>query len=166
MNRQRKTVIQQFGEEQISVIYDPSPAFPGPDLPGVKRETVILKKGTKQAPVAKPLECDVIFDRDVPIEFRDGAVVFADIIRPVSAEKVPAIIAYSPYGKHKHSNYLPWGVPQEKLSGLQKDEGPDPGFWVPRGYAVVNPDARGTFYSGGDNRSFGTGEAEDGYDIV
>ncbi|MCR4751631.1 MAG: CocE/NonD family hydrolase [Eubacterium sp.] len=166
MNKQRKIVKHIFNGEEIDVIFDPVQRFPGVDHPGVKMETRILKKGSHNAPVCKPLDCDMIFDRDVPIELRDGVVVFADVFRPVGSEKVPAIIAYSPYGKQKHSNYLPWGVPESKLSGLQKDEAPDPGFWVPRGYAVVQPDTRGVFFSGGDNYSFGSAEARDGYDIV
>lgn len=166
MNRKRKIIRQDFNGEAIDVIFDPSQNYPGPDYPAVKRETLILKKGSHQAPVSRALDCDMVFERDLPIELRDGVVIFADVIRPLGEEKIPAIVAYSPYGKQKHSNYLPWGVPESKLSGLQKDEGPDPGFWVPRGYAVVQPDVRGVFYSGGDNRSFGTAEAEDGYDIV
>lgn len=162
----RKVKVQKFEHEEIEVIYDRNKVFPKMTHPGVKRETCNLKKGSVQGENAKPLLCDMIFERDVPVELRDGVVIFADVIRPVTDEPVPAIVAYSPYGKHIHSLHLPWGVPDNELSNLQKQEGPDPGFWVPAGYAVVNPDARGTFYNYGDNVSFGTAEARDGYDII
>ena len=42
------------------------------------------------------------------------------------------------------------------LSGLEKFEGPDPVEWCPRGYAVVQPDARGGFHSQGDIFVLGT----------
>ena len=42
------------------------------------------------------------------------------------------------------------GIPQSRLSGFQDFEGPDPAEWVPRGYAIVNVDARGIFDSQGD----------------
>lgn len=164
--RERKIKRQQFGEEQIDVIYDPALCYPSDKYPGVKRETILLKKGSKNADPAAPLACDMIFERDLPLELRDGTCVFTDVIRPATEEPVPAIVAYSPYGKHIHSLHLPWGVDDSKLSGLQKQEGPDPGFWVPEGYAVVQPDTKGVFYSFGDNVSFGTAEAEQGYDIV
>ncbi|MCU6763653.1 Cocaine esterase [uncultured Roseburia sp.] len=166
MIRKRKYVKKQFGKEQIEVIFDPHQVYPKEQHPGVKRETVFLKKGSRITKESKPLACDMILEKDLPVELRDGTVIFTDVIRPAGKEAVPAVVAYSPYGKHVHSLHLPWGVPDGALSGLQKQEGPDPGFWVPAGYAVVQPDARGTYYSGGDNVSFGTAEALDGYDII
>lgn len=162
----QKIIPEILEGEQVEVVYDPLPVFPGSQHPGVRRETVLLEKGTRYRENSAPLACDMILDKDVPIELRDGIVVFADVIRPVGEEPVPAILAYSPYGKHIDSLHLPWGVRDDTLSGLQKQEGPDPGFWVPRGYAVVQPDARGVYYCGGENRSFGSSEARDGYDMV
>ena len=161
----RKIVQKIYGNEVIDVIYDKEPMHPGRH-PGVRPETLLLKKGSRNADVSAPLACDMIFERDVVITLRDGICIFADVIRPAAGDAVPAIVAYSPYGKHIHSLHLPWGVDDGKLSGLQKQEGPDPGFWVPNGYAVVNPDTKGVFYSFGDNVSFGTEEAEQGYDII
>lgn len=163
---EQKIVKERFGEEEIEVIYSKSSCFPDENHPGVKRETILLKAGSVHGERAVPLTSDILFEKDVPVRLRDGVVIFADVFRPAGDGAVPAIIAYSPYGKHVHSLHLPWGVPDEILSNLQKQEGPDPGFWVPQGYAVVQPDARGTFYCYGDNRSFGTAEAKDGYDIV
>ncbi|KAH6629745.1 Alpha/Beta hydrolase protein [Boeremia exigua] len=58
------------------------------------------------------------------------------------------------------------GVPATKTSGLEKFEAPDPADWCPRGYAVIQADARGTFNSEGDMHQFGSQEAHDGYDLI
>lgn len=39
------------------------------------------------------------------------------------------------------------GVPRDRLSGFEKFEAPDPAEWTARGYAIVNPDPRGTYDS-------------------
>lgn len=41
------------------------------------------------------------------------------------------------------------GIQKANLSGYEKFEGPDPAEWVPRGYAVVNVDSRGSWDSQG-----------------
>lgn len=63
---------------------------------------------------------------------------------------------------------FPWrvGVPRDATSGLEKWEAPDPVEWIPRGYAVVNIDARGSFMSEGDCYVYGTQEGRDGYDSI
>ncbi len=48
------------------------------------------------------------------------------------------------------------GVPKTALSGLEKFEAPDPAEWCARGYAVVQPDSRGSFNSEGDIFAYGT----------
>jgi putative CocE/NonD family hydrolase len=58
------------------------------------------------------------------------------------------------------------GVPKSSLSGLEKFEAPDPAEWCPRGYTVVNVDARGCFDSEGDIFFFGTQEGRDGHDTI
>lgn len=52
------------------------------------------------------------------------------------------------------------------LSGLEKFEGPDPAEFVPKGFAIVNVDARGSGDSDGSVTIMGTQEAEDGYDVI
>jgi putative CocE/NonD family hydrolase len=42
----------------------------------------------------------------------------------------------------------------------------DPAEWVPRGYAIVNVDARGAGDSEGDLRWWGSGEGKDGHDFI
>ena len=66
---------------------------------GPSKET--LPKGWQKAPGRRPLDEDLIFERDVPVPLRDGLTIWADIFRPVLSEgtPVPAILAWSPYGK-------------------------------------------------------------------
>ncbi len=58
------------------------------------------------------------------------------------------------------------GVPQKKLSNLQKWEGPDPAYWVHHGYAVVNADPRGVGKNPGNIYQFGSQEGRDGADVI
>lgn len=134
-------------------------------------ETVVLKKGSIRMKGAKPLECDILLERDVAISLRDGTTIYADIFRPTNKEKCPAIVALSPYGKEIGSQWLDdvpmrAGVPKKSVSGLQKFEGPDPCYWVKHGYAVVNPDVRGAYNSEGVILFFGSDYGRDGKDIV
>lgn len=134
-------------------------------------ETRILKKGSIRMKGAKPLECDILLERDQPITLRDGVTIYADIFRPTGDEKCPAIVALSPYGKEIGTQWLDdvpmrAGVPKKAVSGLQKFEGPDPCYWVKQGYAVVNPDVRGAYRSEGVILFFGSDYGKDGRDIV
>jgi len=45
-------------------------------------------------------------------------------------------------------------------------EGPDPSYWVPRGYVVVNADLRGYGHSGGKGNLLTEGEGWDYYDLI
>lgn len=58
------------------------------------------------------------------------------------------------------------GVPKGALSGLERFEGPDPAEYCPRGFAVVNVDARGAGDSDGSIVIMGKQEGEDGYDCI
>lgn len=58
------------------------------------------------------------------------------------------------------------GVPKSRQSGLEKFEGPDPNEWCGRGYAILDPNARGSFDSEGDLYFFGPKDGEDCYDII
>ncbi|CAG9982197.1 unnamed protein product [Clonostachys byssicola] len=103
---------------------------------------------------------------------RDGVTLRADVFRPVTNEKVPAIIMYGPYGKSGSGWFnidkFPFrvGIPESKLSGYENFEGLDPAEWVPKQYAIVNVDARGINDSEGNVRWWGSAEGEDGHDTV
>jgi len=129
-------------------------------------QTQILKKGSVFPPAAMPLACDIRWDRDVPVKLRDGVVIYTDVLRPVGEGKAPAIVAWSPYGKTIPQQDVQSGVDPKDVTGLSKSEGPDAGFWVCHGYAVVNPDVRGAGKSQGDIHAWGSVDGEDGYDVV
>ncbi|HJX03260.1 MAG TPA: CocE/NonD family hydrolase, partial [Dehalococcoidia bacterium] len=93
------------------------------------------------------------------------------ILRSPQTVNIPAIVAWSPYGKEAGTVMLDdfpmrAGVPTDAVSGLQKWEGPDPAYWCAHGYAVVNPDGRGAYGSEGDMPFWGSQEARDGYDLI
>ncbi|KAI9039854.1 uncharacterized protein KD926_009073 [Aspergillus affinis] len=139
--------------------------------PGFHPSSSILKAGSIRREGAKALPCDILFEQDVPIKMRDGTVIYTDVFRPVGNESVPAIIAWSPYGKQIGGRWLDdmsshSGIPLSHVSELQKFEGPDPAYWVSHGYAIVNPDPRGAYSSEGEITFFGSQLAEDGYDVV
>jgi predicted acyl esterase len=113
---------------------------------------------------------DFILHRDVKVPLRDGAKMYVDIFMPKDAEgSVPAVIGWSPYGKHgfKHLGLMPGsGVDPTWISKYTIWEGPDPAFWCRKGYAIVSPDPRGSWKSDGDLTFWSPQEAEDGYDVI
>ena len=139
--------------------------------PGFQPGQVLLRKGTVRRNGARPLSCDIFFERDVPVTLRDGVTIYTDIFRPATNSPGPAIIAWSPYGKELGGQWLDdlperVGVPLDAVSELQKWEGPDPAYWVDHGYIIVNPDVRGAYNSEGNISFLGRQTGEDGYDLV
>jgi uncharacterized protein len=121
--------------------------------PGFKPSTMILKKGSIRRGGVKPLPVDMVFERDVAVKLRDGLTMYMDIFRPVGNETVPGIIGWGAYGKEYGGQHLDdagrVGIPKSRLSDFQKFESADPGYWVEKGYAVLNPDSRGAYWSEG-----------------
>jgi len=121
-----------------------------------------LPKGWRQSEdgqaASRALSCDILVERNFKVLVRDGCRLYCDIYRPADSDNVPVpiIVTWSPFGKSSSGRsvlpHLPWGVgvPTDALSGLERFEGPDPAEFVPRGYAVVNVDARGAGNSDGD----------------
>lgn len=139
--------------------------------PGFRQETVVLQEGSVRREGAKPLACDILLERDVPIKLRDGVTIYADVFRPTDGKPCPAILAWSPYGKEIGGQMLDdvpmrAGVPVEATSGLEKFEGPDPAYWVDHGYAIVNVDKRGAYMSEGNLLYWGHEDALDGCDVI
>ncbi|MCS7246235.1 MAG: CocE/NonD family hydrolase [Thermomicrobium sp.] len=118
------------------------------------------------------VEGDLLIERDVSVMLRDGTRIYADLFRPVSGEQVPALLAWGPYGKHEGTlQYLvrafpSAGVREEDVGPYAMFEGPDPHFWVPHGYAVVNVNPRGVWYSEGTAIFIAEEEAHDCYDCI
>jgi len=146
----------------------------GPALPlGAEYEfghrTTVLKEGSVYPPAAKPLPCDILWERDVPVQLRDGVRIYVDILRPASVSataRLATLVAWSPYGKSIPSKALPSGVPADEVTGIYMNEGPDVGFWSDHGYAVVHPDPRGVNKSEGNIHAWGGVDADDAYDVI
>jgi predicted acyl esterase len=134
--------------------------------------TRTLEAGFQIAPQFRPLPVDVVFEKDVAITLRDGVTIHADVFRPAGTEKVPVIVAYSPYGKGQGTSpsvmgiFGLVGIPNSAVSGLEKFEGPDPAFWCAQGYAVCHPDGRGIVDSEGDSVLWDRQDGRDAYDII
>lgn len=133
----------------------------------------LLAKGTVVNELFHPLENDIRFIKDLEVPMRDGVKILTDVYLPADTdEQLPAIIAWSPYGKNsgnavRFKNLFGLlGLDQKRMSGLQKFEGPDPDYWTARGYAIVYPDPRGIGRSEGDSTMLGTQEGKDGADLV
>ncbi len=121
---------------------------------------------------SRTVEGDILIERDVAILLRDGTRIYADVFRPASGDPVPALLAWGPYGKHEGTlQYLvrafpAAGVREEDVGPYAMFEGPDPHFWVPQGYAVVNVNPRGVWYSEGVATFISEQEAQDCYDTI
>lgn len=64
--------------------------------------TRTLRAGHQKHVGRRKFDVDTLFEKDVAVEMRDGAKLYTDVFRPVTSdgdEKVPAVIAWSPYGK-------------------------------------------------------------------
>lgn len=118
----------------------------------------------------KTREHGMIVERDVAVPMRDGVKIYVDVHRPAARQQVPALVAWSPYGKHRPFQYEYFykngGVRKEWISPYTVFEAPDPVYWVPRGYAVINVDVRGTWGSEGNATFWGHDEGKDGYDLI
>jgi predicted acyl esterase len=149
----------------------PADQFPG--YLGLTERTYVLHKGHMERPGAMPFVCDVLVEQDVPVKMRDGVIIRTDVYRPVTGGNCPSIIGWSPYGKRgAFLNMDRFGHPSRMdvdlawEDGLNKFEAPNPSYWVAHGYAVIAPDARGTFNSEGDIRPWGPQEPMDEYDLI
>lgn len=134
--------------------------------------TRALEAGYRVAPPFRELPVDIVLEKDVAVQLRDGVTIHVDIFRPTGAEMVPVIVAWSPYGKGQGSSLSAMGVfaqvglDNAVVSGLEKFEGPDPAYWCARGYAICNPDIRGVVDSDGDSVLWDRQEGRDCYDLI
>lgn len=126
-----------------------------------------------------PPPTGVRFEHDVPVPVRDGTVLRANVFRPEAAGQYPVLVCAQPYGKDS----LPrpkrtggYAIPlQYRLAANDEPmtfsawtslEAPDPAYWVPRGYVLVNADLRGWGHSAGVPETFRPQEGEDVHDII
>jgi uncharacterized protein len=88
----------------------------------------------------------VIVEKNVEARMRDGVILRADIYRPVTPERLPALVERTPYSKN----------PGREDNQFQR--------LAARGYVVVVQDTRGRYMSDGIARPHD--EGEDGYNTV
>jgi len=106
----------------------------------------------------------ILVEKDVAVPMRDGARLMADVFRPRARERVPAILNLGPYQKDK-----PWVVPEtleEPPNDWMNWETVNPRWWVPRGYAAVRIDGRGSGKSRGQCEPWSHAEAVDFFDAI
>jgi predicted acyl esterase len=154
-----------------------APSTPGerPDL----RYAVGRLRGIVAPPVKITLPPPGIrFEHDVEVAIRDGTILRVNVFRPEGEGRYPVIVCTHPYGKDNLPKRRPFGYrppPQYRMlrqpspvswSAWTSWESPDPAYWVPRGYAVVNCDLRGFGSSEGRGPLFTDAEARDIYDLI
>ncbi len=116
-------------------------------------------------------------DWDVEIPMDDGAVMLADVYRPIEPGNYPVLLSYGPYAKglsfqegypdqwnrmvEKHPD-----VAEGSTNAYQNWEVVDPEKWVPAGYVCVRVDSRGTGMSPGYVDHFSPRETRDLYECI
>ena len=91
------------------------------------------------------------------VAVRDGTKLLLDVYRPnMMGEKFPALVSFSPYTRQLQRDSAPIG---QNEAGISE-------FWVPRGYAHVIVDVRGTNGSEGSWDMMGPDEQKDMVDII
>ncbi|OGM49917.1 hypothetical protein ABOM_001506 [Aspergillus bombycis] len=175
--KETKRLAEKFTQFRPAIpLDDPKARFPG-----FRQRVVSYKAGQQVKDGAKPLPVDIVMHESVAMTLSDGIKLFCDVFLPATSnktdfadsqsEKIPALVAWSPYSKQGGVTMLddfPFraGVPSSWVSGLQKWEGPDPAYWCEQGYAIVNVDARGAYTSEGDLIMMGHQEAQDGAEFI
>jgi predicted acyl esterase len=127
-----------------------------------------------------PFPPGIVINTDVAITVRDGTILRANIFRPEKEGQFPVVMCAHPYGKDKFNRKGWLGVrplfqfrilnqPEPlAVSAWASWEAPDPAFWVPKGYVVINIDLRGFFTSEGQGQGevLSDQEAQDYYDCI
>jgi predicted acyl esterase len=101
-------------------------------------------------------EYSTVRDDDVVVSMRDGTKLLADVHRPNSDRRFPALIAASPYPRQIQDLGAPMGFVEAGATD----------FWVPRGYVHVIVNLRGTGGSEGTFGFFDGQERLDMHDVV
>ena len=107
---------------------------------------------------------DLVIEKDVEIPVRDGARLKADIFRPRSGARFPAIMNIGGYRKDKL--WVPPRDLEEKANPYMNWEAVNPLWWIPRGYAAIRVDTRGSGKSPGLFDPWSRQEALDFYDCI
>ncbi|HYQ95053.1 MAG TPA: CocE/NonD family hydrolase, partial [Burkholderiales bacterium] len=123
-----------------------------------------MAKQSKPSDRASRPHFDLVVEKDLEIPMRDGARLRADVFRPKSAGRFPAIINLGSYQKDKL--WVPPPDLEEKPNEFMNWETVNPLWWVPRGYTCVRVDGRGSGKSPGRTDPWSPSEARDFYDAI
>jgi predicted acyl esterase len=99
------------------------------NIPPLHPRTTELPSGHRKQPTCRLLTTTIIFYQDQTLVLEDGTKIYADIFRPQTDQKVPAIVMWGPYGKtgtgvlNLHSMPLRAGIPETQLFGYEDFEG-------------------------------------------
>jgi putative CocE/NonD family hydrolase len=93
---------------------------------------------------------------DVAVRMRDGVELLADVFVPDSGGRHPALVSFSSYPRQIQDLGAPLGFIEAGMSD----------FFVPRGYAHVIANARGTSGSGGTWTFLDQQERDDVFDVI
>ena len=115
----------------------------------------------------------VLVERDVKIKMSDGTEMNADIFRPDSNEKFPAIFGFHPYDQVAQTAPMTTNSfstnffrhPGQEQGNAYIEAG-DPDAYVRRGYVYVIANVRGTGKSGGKYPFLAPPEAQDGFEMI
>ncbi|NCF28935.1 MAG: CocE/NonD family hydrolase [Gammaproteobacteria bacterium] len=136
-----------------------------------------------QAELTEP-DSDILCDYDVEIPMSDGFSVTANIFRSKAAaekgEKAPVVMCAHPYNNHltpalkktpldgppQQYRLIPQAGGKPVFSKLTSWESPDPNFWIPAGYAVVNMNLPGYANSGGPPSAFSEHQGKCYYEAI
>ncbi|MEK6710304.1 MAG: CocE/NonD family hydrolase [Nitrospinota bacterium] len=105
-----------------------------------------------KTPEQSPIRYSIFPEYAKRLPMRDGTELAYDVYRPFApGEKFPALLSWSPYTRQLQQTLAPIG---QNEAGLTE-------FWVPRGYAQVIADVRGSNDSGGAWDHWGPQEQAD-----
>jgi putative CocE/NonD family hydrolase len=117
-------------------------------------------------------------DWDVAIPMEDGIILRADVFRPLTEGRYPAIMNLGPYAKGLafQDNFYKgsWNrmisaypeVAEGSTNKYQNWEVVDPEKWVPDGYVCVRVDSRGAGHSPGQMEVWSPRESKDFYNCI
>jgi putative CocE/NonD family hydrolase len=123
--------------------------------PGQRRLNGPQTTGREYRNLSRPAHA-IRSDLSVAVPVRDGTELRADVNRPDGDGRFPALVAASCYPRQIQNSGAPLGFVEAGASD----------FWVPRGYAHVIANVRGTGGSGGTYTWLDATERRDMHDLV
>lgn len=161
----------------------------GDRLRGLKATWPLLKQAILSGQLFSPRceltqpDPDILCEYDVKVPITEGIVITANVFRSRTAQnsglRLPVVMCAHPYnnqllpalkktpfgGAPKQYRIIPQ-IGRPKFSTLTSWESPDPNFWVPAGYAVVNLNLPGFGTSGGPATVFSDHQAKCYYEAI